>query len=100
VKHRLLVSERAEADLLDIWLNSCENWGETQADRYLDQLAAGLHECGSDPECGRQRPELRPGYRSHRIRRHVAFYTVTADEVLVQRVLHVSMEPDLHLDDE
>lgn len=34
------------------------------------------------------------------VRRHVAFYTVTVDQVLIQRVLHGSMDPDLHLDDE
>jgi toxin ParE1/3/4 len=100
VKRRLLVSERAEADLREIWHFSHEKWGADQADRYLDELAAGLIQCGSNPARGRPREEVWPGYRSHRIRSHVAFYTVTADEVLVQRVLHATMDPDLHLDDD
>lgn len=97
---RLVVSERAEADLREIWLYSFKTWGEAQADRYLDELDTGLQECGAEPERGRPRDEVRPGYWSLLIRRHVAFYTVTDDAVLVQRVLHGSMEPDLHLDDE
>ncbi len=100
MKRRLVVSKRAQADLREIWLYSWKTWGEAQADRYLDELDAGLHECGAEPECGRRREEVRPGYWSVLVRRHVAFYTVTADEVLIQRVLHGSMEPDLHVDEE
>lgn len=99
MKRRLLVSKRARADLVEIWLYTAKNWGEAQADRYLDELDAGLRDCGADPECGRRRDEVRPGYWSLLVRRHVAFYTVTADEVLIQRVLHGSMAPDLHMND-
>ncbi|MCB9879036.1 MAG: type II toxin-antitoxin system RelE/ParE family toxin [Planctomycetes bacterium] len=96
----MVLSERAEADLRGIWLYSLNTWGEAQADRYLDELDAGLRACGAEPERGRSRDEVRPGYWSRLIRRHVAFYSFTANEVLVQRVLHSSMEPELHLDDE
>ncbi|MBZ0153014.1 MAG: type II toxin-antitoxin system RelE/ParE family toxin [Planctomycetes bacterium] len=99
MKRRLVLGRRAEADLVEIWLYSFRNWGEAQADRYLDALDVGLRECGADPECGRRRDEVRLGYRSLLVRRHIAFYTVTADEVLIQRVLHASMDPDLHMDD-
>jgi toxin ParE1/3/4 len=95
---RLVVSERAEADLREIWLYSFRTWGEAQADRYLDELDGGLQECGTDPERGKHRDDVRPGYWSRLIRRHVAFYTFTDAEVVVQRVLHASMDPDLHWD--
>jgi toxin ParE1/3/4 len=100
VKRRLVVSKRARSDLIEIWLYSFKNWGATQADRYLDELEAGMRECGAEPERGRRRDEVRPGYWSILVRRHVAFYTVTADTVLIQRVLHGSMDPDLHMDDD
>lgn len=100
MKRRLVVSKRAQADLIEIWLYSCKTWGEAQADRYLDELGVALRECGADPECGRRRDEVRPGYWSRLVRRHVAFYTETFDAVLIQRVLHGSMDPDLHMDDE
>jgi hypothetical protein len=38
----LVVSERAQADLREIWRYSFKSWGEAQADRYLDDLDAGL----------------------------------------------------------
>ena len=97
---RLVVSKRAEADLREIWLYSLRNWGAAQADRYLDELDGGLQKCRNDPERGKQRDDVRPGYWSRSIRRHVAFYTFTDVEVLVQRVLHGSMDPDLHLDED
>ncbi|MHC4390096.1 MAG: type II toxin-antitoxin system RelE/ParE family toxin [Planctomycetota bacterium] len=89
----LVVSERAEADLREIWRWSYHQFGEDQADRYLDQLDEGLQTCGAEPEGGRQRDAVRPGYWSKLIRKHVAFYTFTDDEVLIQRVLHGSMDP-------
>lgn len=93
----LLLSHRAVADLREIWVYSFRSWGEAQADRYLDELEVGLCTCRDEPELGRTRDEVRPGYRSQLVRKHVLFYTYTATEVRVQRVLHASMDPTLHL---
>ena len=95
----LVVSHRAEADLREIWVYSFENWGEEQADRYLDQLDDGLQKCGVDPDAGKSRDEVRPGYRSMLVRKHVVYYTFTDGEVLIQRVLHGSMDPEKHVED-
>ncbi len=97
---RLVVSERAESDLREIWLYSYKTWDDAQADRYLDELDAGLQKCSTEPERGKRRDDVRPGYWSRLVRRQVAFYTFTDDEVVVQRVLRGSMEPDLHLDED
>lgn len=95
----LLVSVRAVADLHEIWHYSLENWGEDQADRYLDELAEGMRACAEQPSHGRRRDELRDGYWSLRIRRHVVFYTFDDESMLVQRVLHGAMDPALHVED-
>lgn len=50
----LVISERAEADLREIWHYSFDTWGEVQADRYLDELDAGMRKCGAEPEGGKQ----------------------------------------------
>lgn len=96
---RLVVSERAEADLRQIWLYTFDAWGEVQADRYLDELANGLSRCGVKPERGRERDDVRPGYRSVLVGKRLIFYQVTGDAVVVQRVLHGSMDPGLHVED-
>lgn len=94
---RLVISERAEADLRAIWRYSFNNWGEAQADRYFDALEDGMRTCAAEPESGKQRDALRLGYMSLQIRKHVAFYTFGEDEVLIQRVLHCSMDPTRHV---
>ena len=97
---RLLLSKAAQSDLVGIWVFSFLGWGEAQADRYVDELGDGLRTCGATPDRGKDRGDVRPGYRSLLVRRHVIFYTVTHDQVLVQRVLHGSMDPTLHLLDD
>lgn len=94
---RLVVTNRAEADLRGIWRWSFERFGEARADRYLDELDEGMRTCGSEPEKGTRRDALRPGYWSRLVRKHVAFYTFTDDEVVIGRVLHGGMDADLHL---
>ena len=37
------------------------------------------------------------GYRSVLVGKHLVFYTFTDSTVLVQRVLHGSMDPDRHV---
>ena len=93
----LVISERAEADLREIWRWSYGQFGEDQADRYLEQLDDGLQKCGEEPEGGKHRDTIRPGYRSKLVRKHIVFYTFTDDEVLIQRVLHGSMDPSRHV---
>jgi len=79
----LVISERAEADLREIWHYSFDNWGEAQADRYLDELDAGMRKCGAEPEGGKQREAVRSGYWSSLVRKHVVFYTFTRNHVLI-----------------
>ena len=93
----LVISERAEVDLREIWLYSFKEWGTEQADRYLDELDVGLQECRAEPERGKDHQAVRPGYWSKLIRKHVAFYTFNDDEVLIQRVLHGSTDPPRHV---
>ncbi len=96
----LLFSARAESDLREIWVYSYRNWGEAQADRYLDELDEGLQDCRAQPERGNIRDDVRPGYWSQLVRRHVLFYTFTDEAILLQRVLHGSMDPTIHLPDD
>ena len=94
---RLVISHQAEADLRGIWLWSFRMFGETRADRYLDDLDAAMRMCGSDPESGKNRDTLRVGYRSLLVGKHLVFYTFTDETVLIRRVLHGNMDPDRHV---
>ena len=94
---KLVHDKAAEADLIGIWVYSFENWGEVQAERYTDGLERGIDELLRDPESGKSRDALMPGYWSQRLQHHVVFYTFNDDELRVRRVLHEVMDPTLHL---
>jgi toxin ParE1/3/4 len=70
---KLLVSQRAESDLVQIWIYTYRHWGSTQADHYHDLLHTTLQHCTRHPDAGRARDELRRGYRSIRTGKHVVF---------------------------
>lgn len=95
---KLFISERAKEDLIEVWLYTAENWSDAQADRYLDHLEEGIHQCCEAPERGKNREAVRPGYYSVLVRKHVVFYTFTDEQVVVRRVLHGTMDPALHME--
>ncbi len=89
----------AEANLKHIWLYSFEIWGEAQADRYLEQIEAGIRRLVENPRLGKPRENIRAGYRSIQINRHVAYYRMEGQRIEIVRVLHESMDPWKHLEE-
>lgn len=94
---RIQKSPQSETDLENIWLYSFETWDEAQADRYYDALAKGINQLASNPEIGRSRDDIREGYRSIQINRHIVFYRIEGQAIDVVRVLHERMDPENHL---
>jgi toxin ParE1/3/4 len=88
----------AESDLVDIWRYSSEQWGELQADKYLDELDTGIRKLADNPEIGMKRDYVRAGYRVLFVRSHAVYYTVMPATVHIIRILHGSMDPDRHLE--
>ncbi len=87
---KLYKQARAEQDLKNIWLYTCETWGEAQADRYFDELDNGLKTLGRNPDIGKNRESIRKGYRSFQINRHVVFYKVASSTI--RRISAIHME--------
>ena len=94
---RIVNSELAEVDLLEIWLYTAEEWNLSQADSYLAQLSNTLKNLMDHPEIGKDRSDLRKGYRSLLINHHLAFYRLVGDEIQIMRVLHESVDLEKHL---
>lgn len=66
------------------------------AHRLLDEIEAVVGLLQEYPEIGRQRDELRPGVRSFRIDRfrHVVFYRLESDVVILLRLIHGARDMD------
>ncbi|WP_235578386.1 type II toxin-antitoxin system RelE/ParE family toxin [Pseudorhodoferax sp. Leaf267] len=77
----------AYADLADIWSYIADD-SEQQADLFLDMLDVRLALLATQPEMGRERPELAPRLRAFPVKRYVVFYRPMRDGIEVLRVLH------------
>jgi len=84
-------TRKAESDLIGIWLYSMAQWGETQADLYLDELEYGINALTQNPEMG-SLYEYREGYRKLPVKSHIVFYRLNAKRIEIVRVLHKRMD--------
>ena len=95
--YRIRKSALAKKDLKGIWRGTLKKWGAKQADKYLDELDAGIERLKDNPKIGRSCDTLRTGYRALHINRHIVYYTLEPSLIRIIRVLHDSMDPDRHL---
>lgn len=77
----------AVTDLADIWSYIADD-SEQQADLFLDLIEGKLVLLATQPEMGRDRPELAPRLRAFPVKRYVVFYRPLRDGIEVLRVLH------------
>ncbi len=89
---RIIKQVQAERDLLDIWLYTFNEWGERQADDYLNELDQAIQLLAEQPLMCRERFEFVPPVRIHRHAYHLVVYLVLDDGINVIRVLHESMD--------
>ena len=90
------LSRRAEADLLIIAAYTLRTWGEAQTIRYVDGIEACCLGLAADPASGRSCDQLRPGLRRIEHGKHVVFFRVEKGRILVSRILHERMLPEIH----
>jgi toxin ParE1/3/4 len=91
---RVRYQRRAEDDLDAIADYSLERWGQAQAERYVNELQALCEHLDELPVLNRPHrgPYLRRTYQSH-----VVFFRHEDDGgILIVRILHGAMLPELH----
>lgn len=94
---RIVLSHQADADLQAIFEYSIVTWGEAQAQRYKEQLAAGFSKLATSPDrLGRVRIDLPVGYLSYQIKRHLVIYRYTQTTLEIACILHERMDPSRH----
>ncbi len=96
---KLVIADRARADLKEIADYTGREWGASQGRLYLGAIKDRLARLRDHPGLGSLRAEIGPGYRSVRSGRHIVFYRETAERVEIVRVLHERMDLHRHLPD-
>lgn len=81
------LSRRARRDLLQIW-NYIAVDSESSADRFIDMLIQHFQLLGRNPYIGRDRDELRAGYRSFPVGQYLIFYRIMSPGVQIMHVMH------------
>jgi toxin ParE1/3/4 len=94
------LSRLAEAELLEIASYTLSTWGQDQAVRYIDGLEACCRQLVNQPEVGRACDQVRHGLRRMEHGRHVVFYRIEAQGILISRILHQRMLPERQIIDE
>jgi len=94
---KITKSLAAENDLINIWVYSFDNWGVVQADKYLDQLNHGFKFIAENPLVGTNCDDIRKGYFSYPIKRHLVFYKIESKVLIIVRVLGTEMDYVEHL---
>lgn len=87
----------AKQDLIDIWIYTLGEWGESQADQYLDDLENNFILLAQQPLICRERSEISPPVRIHHHAHHLIVYTIADDGINIVRVLHENMDVKANL---
>ncbi|MGY3616344.1 type II toxin-antitoxin system RelE/ParE family toxin [Bradyrhizobium sp. USDA 10063] len=82
------LSDRARADLIDIYDFTESRFGAYQADAYYAGLLRSFGLLADFPLIGQPVDELAAGYRRFRFQSHLIFYTTQADQVEIRAILH------------
>ena len=81
------LTERAEDDLLDLFLDGIEMFGLLQAHRYKDELEHCFQLIASRPQMGRLAPSIGEGVRRHEHQSHIILYEQAAGTIVILAVV-------------
>ena len=91
------LSPQAQQSLVQISQYTLDNFGERQKKSYLKMLRDRMRAAAKNPEKGKQRGEIKPGYYSLQAEKHNIYYRVRDSHIEITDVLHQSMETKIHI---
>lgn len=86
------LTQRARADLIDIYDFTEEKFGGYQAEAYHAGLVRSFGLLADFPLIGQTVDDLAAGYRRFRFQSHLIFYSVQRDFVEIRAVVHGSQD--------
>lgn len=87
------LTNKAVADLNEIWEYTLENWSENQADKYYDMLIDFCQKTANNPALGKNYDSITPNLFGLKANRHIIFYRkLNATSIEISRILHERMD--------
>ena len=81
------LTERAEEDLLALFLDGIEMFGLTQARRYKNELKRCFQLIASHPQMGRLAPSIGENVRRHEHQSHIILYEKSQGAVTILAIV-------------
>jgi toxin ParE1/3/4 len=91
-RFNLLLTQRALRDIQDIRKYSAERWGKTAAEKYLDELEAGLVRLKEHPHLLKAEADFHAALMFYRVNRHLLVCDTQPRSIVVLTVIHSSMD--------
>ena len=88
------VRQSVYEELEEIWQYSLSNWGIDQADQYIRDLTSRFEWLSENPQAGKQRDDIKPGYYCFPQGSHLVFYRIIDDTLDILGVPHQTMDVD------
>lgn len=89
---RLSLTRRALSDIHGIFEYSTARWGKPTAEKYIDDLEAGLKRIQEHPDLLKPEPDLHDALQFYRVNQHVLVCDVHPKSIVVLTVIHASMD--------
>ncbi len=83
----LKISDLADKELEEIYIDGFERWGERQADLYYDDLLKHFNLLCDNPYLFPTVDYIRPGYHRSVCREHSIYYRIVRDNVEIMAIL-------------
>ena len=94
---KLEFTDLALEDLTSIEKYTRDNWGEQQADAYIDLLEQAISNLLDNPEIGPERPDIAENCRYLPEESHLIFYRVDDETIVILAIPHSSMDIEKYL---
>ena len=90
-------TEKADEDIIGIYLYGAQQFGTAQAERYHSGLIECFEFLAERPFAARERAELTPPVRLYFYQAHTIVYLVRDEHILIVRILHGRQDWERHL---
>jgi len=86
------LSDAAENDIIDIYVDGVIVFGAEQAAQYHDALQTTLNMLAEYPQSGKEQVFINPPVRIFTFRSHLIIYSIAHHDILILRVLNARQD--------
>ena len=94
---KYFLSQKASADLANIFQYTYRNFTLAQAESYLSELERCFIMLSTEPELAHKVEDIRKEYFRYLFRKHAVYFKTRKEDIFIIRVLHQQMKYELHL---